>query len=346
MKWNFASAVATGFFLCLCAGAAQAQTQGGPQASMPGQGVSTVPMGAQQGRTMTTDQFNQLQDYADLAHRLTKEDKAQGKTLDQLLAEDKENAAKLTATMPLSCDVSQAILAAQGPVTVDGQTVATKTFEVACANGMGYFLISQEPGKPYGISCFEADATRAADISAGRPPGLTCNLPPNASTNAMAMSIMTRSGTPCTVRDHRWVGQSSATNTEFDEVACDNDAGYMLAVAIPGSNQPVRVTSCHDSALHGLPCKLSSNGAPVVTLQTFLDALAQHNIACAAGDSDVRVIGQENVQKRYVVEFRCAQRPAGVVAFIPLSGGTAPFEAVDCPAAAKRGVKCTLSTTN
>ncbi|MDE1985701.1 MAG: hypothetical protein KGJ28_04100 [Alphaproteobacteria bacterium] len=305
-----------------------------------------VPMGNHMGQNnMTQDQFNQVVDYADQSKRLTKEDKAKGKTLADVLAEDKSTAITLVKSMPLACDVTEAMLAAKGPVTTDGKTVNTKTYEVACANGLGYFLVSQDPGSPYGFSCFAADATRAADVAAGRTPGAVCKLPPNADMKAMAGAVLTKIGINCPVRDYKWVGQSTKTNTEYDEVACTGGQGYMLASALPGSTNPVRVETCHESAAAGLPCKLSDNGPPALTLQTFKDALVQHNVACDASDKDVRIIGQENGQKRYVVEFRCTQQPKGLVAFIPLSGNPAPFETLDCAAAAKRGIKCNLMGT-
>ncbi len=305
-----------------------------------------VPMGNHMGQNnMTQEQFNQIVDYADQSKRLTKEDRAKGKTLKDLLADDKADAIALTKSMPLSCDVTEAMLAAQGPVTTDGKTVNTKTYEAACADGMGYFLISQDPGKPYGFSCFAADATRAADVAAGRTPGAVCKLPPNADMKAMATAVMSKAGRNCNVRDYRWVGQSSANNTEFDEVACTDGQGYMITSALPGSTEPIRVETCHDSATAGLPCKLSDNGAPAITLQTFKDALARHNVTCDASDKDMRVIGQETIKKRYVVEFQCSQQPRGLVALIPLNGDTAPFETLDCAAASKRGIKCSLTGT-
>jgi hypothetical protein len=311
------------------------------QMSPPPGTTGDLSAGNHMGRnSMTQDQFNQLQEYADRARRLTKDDKAKGKTLADLLAEDKANAEALTASMPLSCQVNDAILAAQGPDTIDGKSVDTKTFEAACANGMGYFLISVEPGKPYGFSCLAAEATRLADVAAGRRQGAVCQLPANANLKAMLGSVMSHAGVTCTVKDHRWTGQNLATNTEFNEIVCEGGTGYMLVTALPGSTAAVRAVSCHDSAMQGLPCKLSDNGMQLVTLQTFKDALAQHQIACDAGDKDIHVFGKENIKKRYVVQFRCTQNGTSLVAFIPLQGATAPFEAIDCQAAEKRGFKC------
>ena len=132
--------------LAALGGPAAGQVTGAGPAT-PG-GAGTVGLGNHMGQNnMTQDEFNKVADYADNAKRLTKEDKAKGKTLKDLLAEDLANAAALAKSMPLSCDVTEAILAAEGPASLDGKTVDTKTYEAACANGMGYFLISQEPGK-------------------------------------------------------------------------------------------------------------------------------------------------------------------------------------------------------
>jgi hypothetical protein len=292
---------------------------------------------------MTQDQFNKLTDYAEQSKRLTKDDKAKGKTLADVLAEDKSAAIELVKSMPLSCDVSDAMLIATGPAVVDGKNVNTKTYEASCTNGMGYFLVSADQAKPYGFSCFAADATRAADVAAGRKPGAVCKLPQSANTKAMAGAILGKAGTQCAIKDYRWIGQNSANHTEFDEFACESGQGYMVIAALPGSQIPVHVETCNASASRGLPCKLSDNGTMPVTLKTFRDALAQHSVACDATDSTMHVIGQENAKKRYVVEFQCTQQPKGLIAYIPLSGNTAPFETVDCAGASKRGAKCTLT---
>lgn len=338
-----AAALAT---VAFCASASAQISPGGGAAPNAG----GVPSGNHMGQNnMTQDEFNQVQEYADEAKRLTKEDKAKGKTLADLLAEDKVTAEALAKSMPLSCEVDQAMLAAQGPVTVDGKQVDTKTYEVTCSNGMGYFLISQTPGAPYGFSCFAADFTRAADVAAGREPGIVCKLPPNADLKAMAAGLLSKVGVTCAVRDTKWAGQNSAAKTEFNEIACTDGKGYIVTSALPGSTKPVHALSCHDSAAQGLPCKLSDNGPPLMTLQTFKDALGQHNVACdaSASESAIHFHGQETAKKRYVVEFKCTQYPKGLVAYIPLNGNTAPFETTDCATAAKRKpeILCKLTGT-
>lgn len=324
-----------------CAGAALAQSQGGPTGGNIGPGGTVAPGGQMGNRGLSQDQFNQLQDYADTARRLTAGDRAKGRTLDQLLAEDKAAAAAIAAAMPLACEVKDAIQAAEGDVTVDGKTIKSKTYEVACTNGMGYFLISMGE-KNSAITCYGADALRAADVAAGRAPGAVCGfIKSNADLNAMSSAMMSAAGKMCTVKNHRYVGKKA--NTEYDEVVCSDDAGYMLAVALPGSTSPVGVSTCRDSTVQGIPCKLTESGVPAVSAQTFLDALHKQGVACDAGsNTDIHALGQESKQKRYVVEFRCSQRPQGTVAFIPLGNNRAPFEVLDCAQAAKHQAICTL----
>jgi len=47
--------------------------------------------------------------------------------------------------------------------------------------------------------------------------------------------------------------------------------------------------------------------------------------------------------KRHVVEFKCPEHPDGLVAFIPLGTNANKFQTMDCKAAKKAGIKCTLN---
>ena len=236
----------------------------------------------------------------------------------------------------LSCTPIDARGAAEGPATINGQTVQTKTYEVACSNGMGYFVTSQAPVAPSGFSCFAAEAAHASDATTP-----VCSLPANADTKTMASAVLGHLGTTCQAKAVRWMGQSAKAHTEFTEVACSDGTGYVLTSATLGSSAAPAAQSCADAQKRGIMCKLTNSGPPPITIQTFKDALAQHNVSCDA--TNVRVIGQETVQKRHVVEFQCSQHPKGLVAFIPLEGNTAPFQTMDCAAAAKRHIMCKLT---
>ncbi len=277
---------------------------------------------------------NQLKQFGiyDVFKARVKQENKDGKSIEELVAQDKADASALVSSLKMQCTVTDAIL-----VAVDAGA-RTKTYEVACASGVGYFLVKSEgPVKPSGFTCFAADAARQADIAAHRPPSVGCGLPENAGTKATAASILTRAGKVCSVKGVLWRGQSATT--DFLEAACEERNGFVVRAPLPGSLAPVRVDTCVESGRSGLPCKLTESDPAIIAAE---DALKEHGVACDA--DKIRVIGHEAVKKRRVVEFLCPrQQPNGLVAFIPVEGSTAPFEALDCKAAAHRQAVCTLT---
>jgi hypothetical protein len=265
-----------------------------------------------------------------------------GQTAEQLQAQDKADVTNLVNSVQFPCEVTNAQLLLEGSEKIDGNTVKTKTYETVCGNGLGYFIVQREQsGRPSGISCFAAYATNDAEVKAHRTPDMVCTLPENLDMKTIATNVLLRKGRSCQVSDVKWRGTNSKSNTDYTEIACSDGNGFILASPLPGSTTEPQLVKCHDAAMQGIPCKLSDNGQ-VLTTQTFIDALARHHVACDA--PDVRVIGKEATkQQRHVVEFACKQHPEGLVAFIPLEGNTAPFETLDCAAAAKRGVACKLT---
>ena len=101
--------------------------------------------------------------------------------------------------------------------------------------------------------------------------------------------------------------------------------------------------SCTDAAKRGIKCHLS-DGGPVeepITLDTLRAGLAQHGVSCKI--NQIQLVGQEEQRKRYVVEYRCADAVAGMVAFLPLRDNPAPHEAMDCAKAVQSGVVCSFT---
>lgn len=282
---------------------------------------------------------NQIQQFGnyDALKRRIKQANPSKKSLAELLAEDKANAVALVAASKLSCTVSDAVLVAEDA------TAHTKTYEVACENGTGYFLVQSEPpAAPSGFSCFAADAAKQADIAAHRQPAVACGLPANADPKAMAGRILSRAGKICDPRDYKWLGQNSKSNTDFLEVACLDGNGYIVRSPLPGSQAPVRIETCIESGRNGLPCRMTESDPVIIAAR---NALKQHNVPCDA--ESVHAIGHETIKRRQVVEFFCpAQQPNGLVAFIPAEGSTAPFETLDCKAAKQHQAVCTLTKQN
>jgi hypothetical protein len=277
---------------------------------------------------------NQLKQFGiyDVFKARAKQENKSGKSIEELLAQDKADASALVASMKLQCTVANAVLMA-----VDA-SAHTKTFEVACASGAGYFLVQNEqPSAPLGFSCFAAEIARLTDIAAKREPGVACGLPENPGSKPMAETILQRAGKTCVVRDTKWHGQSATT--DFLEVACREGPGFVVRSPLPGSQSPLHVDTCVELTRIGFVCTLPGNDP---TREILIAALKPFKVSCDA--ESVRVIGHETVKRRQVVEYFCPkQQPRGLVVFLPAEGSNEPFEAVDCQAAAKRQADCTLT---
>jgi hypothetical protein len=255
----------------------------------------------------------------------------------------------ISKTLNLACYVSDIRVVSVGKENTSSGSVPAKLYEVACANGMGYFIVSHKPLAPTAFSCFTAEGQRAAAAAAGQQFSDTCQLPDNVNLNAMATRVLSKAGTDCKVTKLRWFGQSAVTKSEYTEVACSDGRGYFLATALPGTPMQMGVSSCADGAARGMNCEFtkvaalspsSADADAKPTLDVLKAALAAHGPACTV--ANMRVIGRENVQKRHVVEFKCPEQPKGLVAFIPLGANTAKFQTLDCADAAKHGIVCKI----
>jgi hypothetical protein len=261
-------------------------------------------------------------------------------------AKAKDQSAKLVSTLGIRCEISDAQLVVSGtrkPAS-GGREVDTRVYEVACSGKMGYLLESQGTANPVAISCLAAEEARASDAEKGRQPGFFCKLPGNRDVHAtVAALIAAGTGAQCPVQRLQYFGKSESTQSEYSEVVCADGKGFLLRIALPGSSAENLVMGCADAAKQGIKCRLTDTG-PVetpVTMDTFKSALAQHGVSCTI--DQIRMIGQEDHRKRYVVEYLCAAPGAGGIAFLPLEGNSNPYEALDCPTAATQGLACALA---
>jgi len=153
--------------------------------------------------------------------------------------------------------------------------------------------------------------------------------------------VLRQAGTACDVREYRWIGVSYKTGTEFSEVTCQDGQGYVLELPGINTSQQLAIVGCQDAVKEGILCTLTQVTKPV-TLQTLREAIKDHPVGCEP--AQIRYMGRETQGRRYVVELQCADKPNGLVAFIPLGDNLKPFETLDCPtAAAQAAVKCTLT---
>ena len=252
----------------------------------------------------------------------------------------------LLKTLQISCTVSNAALLVSGTLQAKAGAKETEAhvYEVACTDGTGYILETQGNDPPVAISCVHAEDVRATDVAKGAKPGYVCTLPENKDVYAyVARLIQSGKGAACAVKDLQWFGKSNTTQLEYSEAVCKEGDGYLLGMAQPGSQGPTTIMSCAEAAKQEIKCRLTDAG-PVkaaITLDTFKAALAQNGVSCKI--DQIQLVGQEEVRKRYVVEYRCADHIESMVAFIPLEGNTSSYDAVDCATAVRSGVICSFS---
>ena len=263
-------------------------------------------------------------------------------------AKAKAQSVPLLQALQISCDVSDAklVIAGTSRPKSGGKELETRVYEVACAGSMGYLLETVSKEMPVAISCLSAEEARAVDVAKGKDPSFFCKLPENADVYALLTSmIKAGAGVQCEVGTLQLYGRSQSTHTEYSEVACKDGKGFLLRMAQPGTQAQTVVMSCAEAAKQNIKCRLTDPG-PVeaaVTLQTFKEALAKNGVACDIGQ--IRLIGQEDHLKRYVVEYLCADQPKSAIAFIPLSGNSNPYESLDCATAlSRRDVTCTFGS--
>ena len=279
--------------------------------------------------------------------KLSGDRKNEPKDTPESRAKAKAQSVALLESLKISCDAGDAKLIVAGTIRSKstGKEVDARVYEVACNHAMGYLLETQGAEPPIAISCLSAEEARAVDVARAKEPSFFCKLPGNADVHAWVSSmIQENTGAPCTVDKLQLFGRSASSHSEYSEVACSDGSGFMLRMAQPGYEAKTVVMSCREAAQQNIKCKLSDPGpvdAPVTT-EALKDALARNGVSCSI--AQIRVVGQEQHLKRYVVEYLCADQATGRVAFVPLPGNTNPFEAQDCAAAlADRDVKCSLA---
>ena len=317
-------------------GAAQA----GPPASSPiSPFAPNNSMFCPAGASCDTALMRQFKLYHDMPFKLLERDREAKKWNKEFALQE---STKLIQAMSVPCEPVEAEQAGGGKVDVNGHMLQVSVFEAGCKSGTGNFLDSQPPQQPVALSCFAAEAARAADLAKGvAPDGFTCELSGRRDTKLMAAAVLKEAGTSCDVNDYRWVGVSYKTGMEFSEVACAGGQGFVIEVPRTSVAEQLAIVGCQDAVQQGILCSLTSVTKPV-TLQTLREAIKEHAVDCEP--AQVRYVGREGQGRRYVVEMQCPQQPKGLVAFIPLGDNTKPFETVDCATAATRSaVQCELT---
>jgi hypothetical protein len=245
----------------------------------------------------------------------------------------RERTAAMLAVLNVTCAVSDAVYRGLAPDAGEQHV-----YEATCEEGLGYLLMLQGSALT-GKSCLEGPAVSS----------MKCTLPANVDGKTMVGTVLNRQHIPCKVRDFKWLG-SSVSGLDHVEAACEGNTGYVMRSPPPGMSGKLEVFNCQDAIKHGIACTLMSAAVPATpaavdarpTLAWFKDALSRNGVSCES--TRARIIGRESIKRRYLVEFECADRPEGLVAYVPAASDTSnAFDSMSCAAAAERAIRCELT---
>jgi hypothetical protein len=235
-----------------------------------------------------------------------------------------KDAPALITAAGLTCTVSDARFIGEDKKT------ATKYYEVACQQGLGFAISAKKDVAPLAYTCLESSAPGPD----GKTGGLACALPANLDAKAGLAAYVKKAGVPCELENARAIG-AGAKNSYF-EVACKGGTGYVLTTATPVTlDQEVTANSCllyEDGG--NVSCKLTDKATQLAIVDTLAAGAGKN---CAVKD------------KRYVLstktdnyfEVACQDGKGYMLQQTATSGALA--KTIDCAQASFVGGGCTLT---
>lgn len=218
----------------------------------------------------------------------------------------------------ISCRVDDALYMG---VTADSKG----RYEIGCAGADGYWVDVDSAGVATPTSCLTVTASDGACIYTT----------PEEQLATIRARFAGADRTDCTIEQGRGVG--ATPTSEFYEVKCAGGQGYMLRTSLAGEFERVYPCAEADSIAGG--CKLTDLSGLRSSLSERRKAqLAANGVICTS-TNEIKIGQERGEDGREVVEFACAERPTGVVAFLPAQGND-DVSIQDCIAATQRGVTC------
>ncbi|MDC7693588.1 hypothetical protein PQU94_04750 [Asticcacaulis sp. DXS10W] len=140
----------------------------------------------------------------------------------------------------------------------------------------------------------------------------------------------------CTVEKARWIGRVTSDGHDFFEIGCAGRPGFILQTTT--ALKYVANFGCDKAGTLG-PCQYTDAASLSAEARAeYSQKLKAAGITCTV--TEYNLIGTETATKRDLVEFKCPEQKLGLAAFIPNTGSTAKFEAMDCFTMISRRKEC------
>lgn len=242
-------------------------------------------------------------------------------TTQALTPEQVMRAAAASATAAgVTCDVTEA--AALGVTSDTGNAI----FEVACATGPGYIIVTTTPAQTYDCVALQgaAETARAADPNANV--GQQCTLPVNQDPVRVISQYAAAAGVPCTP------DQAAAIGVNRYEVGCAGQDGYWLDRNADGTWNRV---PCWDLATENHSCRYTTEGERRGAWRQMVAGTG----ASACDVQNYRRVGRD-AQGLILYELQCN---SGNGYFVRMNNGDQIQRVHTCQEAVNIGGGCTLT---
>lgn len=239
----------------------------------------------------------------------------------------------------LNCTISDALYVGQGSTKVDGKDVDSKVYEVACKEGLGYFIIAPKGSAPQYYDCLALKSVADAAAKAGKPSsGQTCKLPANLDPKQGLQPLLAKANVPscATVTQGRYLGSSAADLIAIYEARCDNGHGYLITAPKPGSKKTLTANDCAEAGLFGIKCEFTTDAE----IKQQILALPGSSNPAACKPSDGRWVVTAVSGDRYY-EIACTDGKSGYFFETDMTGKVK--QVIPCALAEQLAGGCTLT---
>jgi len=257
--------------------------------------------------------------------------------------QSKTDAPPLVQAAGLKCDVTDAYLLGTQDQKVNGKTLKSSFYEIACGQGgLGYIFISPPTGDPQFFDCLSLQMAADKAIADKQKPGNTCGmLPANADPKTGLMPWLTQSGVNCgSVSKAVWLGASPAEKIAVFEASCANGGGYLIIAPQPGATKALDVQPCAKAELLGVKCQLTTQEEVSKQIAALAGPANQPNCTPAKG----RWVVNDPANGNDFYEIGCSDGKNAYMMRTDSKGGFK--EAIPCVRATRIAGGCTFMDVN
>ncbi|MFT4091740.1 MAG: hypothetical protein QM645_13480 [Asticcacaulis sp.] len=201
-------------------------------------------------------------------------------------------------------------------------------YEYSCTDKAGAIVDVPQAGSSYPLTL------TACLLTVGTSSACTLN---SAEQVALSLSAQAKQASAtCQVNNARWLGRIAADNTDYYEIGCANEPGFLVATDMTGAFKST--VGCDRAGTLG-PCQYTDSAAlEQVAKDGFTATLKAAGQTCTV--TDFNVYGTQTNTNRDLIEFKCAEQTYGLMGFIPNQGSTSQADVFDCYTAAGRNRAC------